>query len=190
MQTDEAPQVNGSVLRAYVDHVRSLGLEAEVRARLSAKALEKVDKPPLMLSWFDSRLTDEISDAVSALRGREAAREMGRQMTGKSIARLLRPLIAGSMSLFGSTPANLFSRMETFSSLMVRNAKFAWQPTGESSGTMTLEHGVPLSDAAYAVWEGVFLYAFELTGTASGRVGRTRLVSGGRRGVIEVSWSP
>lgn len=188
MQPGEAPQVNGTVLRAYVDHVKNLGLEPQVRARLSPAALEKVDKPPLLLSWFDSRLTDEISTALYELRGRDAVREMGRQMTSKSIARLLRPLIATSMNLFGSTPANVFARVETFSSMMVRHADFTWQPASEGSGAMKIEHGVPLHDAAYAVWEGVFLYAFELTGTAAGRVGKARLTGGGRTGVIDLSW--
>jgi hypothetical protein len=180
--------VNGSVLRAYVDHVKQLGLMDEVRARLSAEALQKVDKPPLAISWFDSRLSNEITQVVYDLRGRDAVREMGRVITSQSIARVLRPLVASSMSLFGTTPATLLSRLETFSSLMVRNADFSWTPKDERSGTMTLSHGVPLPDAAYALWEGVFLYMFELAQSPTGHVGQTRLANEGRQGSVDIGW--
>jgi hypothetical protein len=188
MKIGESPLVNGTVLRAYVDHVRGLGLEQDVRKRLSPEALQKVDHPPLPLSWFDSRLTDQISIAVYELAGRDAVREMGRAMTSKSLARLLRPLIATSMSLFGSTPASIFSRLETFSSLMVRNAEFHWSPAGAAAGSMALRHGVPLHDAAYALWEGVFLYAFELTGVTTGAVGRAALANRGQEATVAISW--
>lgn len=184
----DAPLVNGSVLRAYLEHVRALGLEAQVRERLSPQALEKIDHPPLPLSWFDSRLTDEISKAVYELKGRDAVREMGKVITSKSIARLLRPLIATSMSLFGSTPASLFSRLETYASLMVRNAEFSWKQRDDHSGTLTLRHGVSLHDAAYALWEGVLLYVFELTGVTTGTVGASTLGDGGRQALMNISW--
>lgn len=133
-------------------------------------------------------MSDDREVKIGDLRGRDAVREMGRKITSQSIARVLRPLIATSMGLFGSTPASVLARVETFSSLMVRNAEFSWKPASETAGTMALQHGVELPDAAYAIWEGVFLYVFELTDVASGRIGQTRLIDGGREGVVDVWW--
>jgi hypothetical protein len=175
------------VVRAYIDELRSIDALEAIRPRLSPPAAQMVEKPPLPVSWVEIRLANEPLVALAALRGRKEVRALGHRVASGKIGTVMRPLLTTTLQLFGGTPATLFSRLDTLTSVMLRGLKFSWASTSPNGGTVAIDYPYPVDTALFAVWEGVFHIAFDLT-RLSGTVGEVRLKDGGKRGEIDVSW--
>jgi hypothetical protein len=182
------PFVSGSVFRAYADYLRSLGLLEEVKKRLSPEALALIERPPFALRWIESRLSDEMAIALYDLRGRAAVQAMGRAHATGPLSTLVRPLIGTTVKIFGGTPAAVYANCDSVCSILVKNVEFKWAAAGPRGGTLTIRHGVPLHDAAYANWEGVLQTGFGYAGHPEGTVARARLLDDGRAAEIDISW--
>ncbi len=180
-------EVVGAVVRGYLDELRSMGALEEIRPQLSPDAAKLADKPPLPISWVEIRLAHEPLVALAALRGRDEVRALGHRVAAGQMGAVVRPLLATTLRLFGGTPATLFSRLETLTSVMLRGVKFAWSAAAPTAGTLTIEYPVSVDPALFATWEGILHVAYDLA-KVSGTVAQSRMGDGGRRGDIDLSW--
>lgn len=180
-------EVVGAVVRGYLDELRSMGALEQIRPHLSPDAARLAERPPLPISWVEIRVAHEPLVALCALRGRDAVRALGHRVAAGQMGAVVRPLLASTLRLFGGTPATLFSRLETLTSVMLRGVKFAWSATAPTAGTLTIEYPVAVDPALFATWEGMLHVAYDLT-KVSGTVGQARVGAGGKRGDIDLRW--
>lgn len=180
-------QYAGTLLRSYAGGLKAKGWLEDVRARVPPEVAKALDKPPLPLSWVDGAVIEAIAEAVVALHGRDALRDLLHDAMKDSMGPLLRPLVSGTLALFGGGPETLFARLESLAPTLTRGAKFSWTPAGPKSGTIEIRHDEPAPDAIYAAWEGSLQFTFDVTGVR-GTLAQSRLVESGRAARIEASW--
>jgi hypothetical protein len=183
----EKAELVGSVVRAYLDDLRSIGALDAIRPRLSPQAAQMMEKPPLPVSWVEINLAHEPLVALAALRGRDEVRALGHRVVRGTLGSVIRPLLTTTLALFGGTPATLFSRMDTLTAVMLRGVKFSWTSGSSNGGTVAIDHPYPVDTAVFAAWEGVLHIAYDLA-KLPGTVREARVVDGGNRGEIDVSW--
>jgi hypothetical protein len=191
MTNVEQRAVTATVLRGIADELRARKLYDAVRARVSAKVADALEKPGIiMITWHDGSTTDAILEATAALSGRETVRAIGlAMMTGRGIGTLLRPLLDVWIKVSGSGPASLYARLDVAATVLMRGTSFAWIARGDCAGTVRISGDEPAPDANWALWEGVLEYAFVLTHT-TGTVAKSRMEEGGRVCHIDISWDP
>jgi hypothetical protein len=182
-------EVTASVLRGITDELRERGLYDEVRARVPDDVARAMDKPGMILTWHKSSTTDAILDAAASLGGRATVREIGfSMMTRRGMGTLLRPLLDFWLKFSGSGPAALYARLDVAAAVLMRGTSFVWIPRGDSAGTVRLISEGPAPDANWALWEGVFEYAYVLTHT-KGTVARGRPGEDARTCDFDVAWA-
>jgi hypothetical protein len=181
-------EVVGAVVRAYLEEIRSMGALDAVRGQLSPGAAKLADKPPLPVSWIEVRLAHEPLVVLRQQRGRDEVRAFARRVATGQIGTMIRPLLSSTLRFFGGTPASLFSRLDTMTSIMLRGVKFEWVATAPSAGTVGIEYPYPVDPALFATWEGMLHVAYDLA-KVPGTVGEARVHAGGHRGDIDVAWS-
>jgi hypothetical protein len=177
----------GVVVRAYLKELRLLNVLEAIRPRLSPEAALFLSNPPLPTRWVEVRLAHEPLVALGQLRGRDQVRALAHRVAGGNLGTIMRPLLATTLKLFEGTPATLFSRLQTLTSVMLRGVKFSWTPSGASAGTIGIEYPYPVDDALFATWEGTLLVAFDLA-EAPGTIAPARPRDGGRGAEIDASW--
>ncbi len=180
-------QYAGTLVRSYASALQRKGWFDEVRARVPPETVKVLDKPPLPLAWVDGSIIEAIASAVVALRGRDGLRELLHDAMEHSMGPLLRPLVTGTLALFGGGPETLFARLDMLAATLSKGAKFAWAATGPKSGTIEIVHEEATSDPIYAAWEGALLFVFDVT-RVKGTLSPARLVEGGRKARIDTSW--
>jgi hypothetical protein len=178
-----------SVLRSYIAELRRLGILDEARARASPEVLPLLDKAGRAPSWIGPEAIDEALAVVGTPpRGRDAVREFSYQtMKEGGFPSMLEPLIHLSLSMLGASPASLFTRAQTMVSVVMRGIEMKWIPGGEASGAIRMRCEEPVPELTWAAWEGVFLWAFDLSGT-HGTVAAARPSSDRRTCEVDVSW--
>jgi hypothetical protein len=184
---DDRAETAGVVVRAYLRELRLLNVLEAIRPRLTPGAALFLDKPPLPTSWVEVRLAHEPLVALGQLRGRDQVRALAHRVASGNVGTVMRPLLATTLKLFGGTPATLFSRLDTLTSIMLRGVRFSWTPSGASAGTIGIEYPYPVDAALFATWEGILLVAFDLA-EVSGTIALARPREGGRGAEIDASW--
>lgn len=156
-------QVKASVLRGYAIALTEMGAMAEVRTRLPAATLRLLMDPPPVTAWIPGMIVEHITGALADVRDLAAVRQCGRRSTEAGVGGIARGVIEGVLRLFGASPAALFSRYKTLSSNFVRNIDFAWEPEGETAGSMIMRiRSRPMSLAGYAATAGSFEFILAL----------------------------
>ncbi|MGZ6142408.1 MAG: hypothetical protein ACXWLM_03665 [Myxococcales bacterium] len=176
------------MLRSYATGLQKKGWLDGVLARVPPDSAKLLQKPPLPLSWVDAPLVDAIASAIAAAHGRDALRDLLHGAMQDSMGPILKPLVTGTLALFGGGPETLFARLDLFATTLTRGVTFSWTPADGKSGTILIAHDEPAPDAIYAAWEGSLLFTFDVTG-AKGTLGKAEVVNGGRNGRIAASWS-
>jgi hypothetical protein len=180
-------QISGSVLRADIAWMEKNNLKAQVRERLPPETQAVFDKPPMAVTFVSARHLDAMHDALLAVGGEQKLLQLG-QEAARGHGTLLGPLLKTVLSLFGTSPAALFSRMDTFLGNFVRGSSFSWQPTGERSGVLTMSNDDPAPAAWYTRWKGPVLFGFEVA-SAKGTIDACEIAPDGKSAAYRVSWS-
>jgi hypothetical protein len=124
-------------------------------------------------------------DATSYDDIRQIAYENTSQQTGQMIVPMLRTLLR----LWGTTPATIFKNMSSVVSVQVKGTKLIYVAETDTSGVMEIDPSRVCNPYVYAGWEGVFLFAYEVSGV-KGDVSRTVITEGGRYGKCALRWTP
>ncbi len=96
---------------------------------------------------------DSILEALLAAGGEENLVRLGEETTRSSLGAVVRPLLQTLMSLFGASPAVLFSRLDASVALFLKGASFTNEPGGEREGVLRLKTVDRASRAFHLLWK-------------------------------------
>ncbi len=181
-------QISGAVLRTHLAWLEKNAFNAAVRERVPADTRALVDKPPFAMSWIPAPHVDAILDALLAAGGEDSLVQMGEETTRSSLGALVRPLLQTLMSLFGGSPAVLFSRLDASIALFVKGASFTYEPGGECEGIVRLNTVDRASRGFFLLWKGVLRFGFEVAST-EGWIQSCEIDPDGKGAVFQVAWS-
>lgn len=181
-------QFSGSVLRADVAWLEKNGLKQAVRERVPAETQALLDKPPLPISWVSGRHVDALLEAVMAAAGEEKVIQLGEETTRNSFGPLVRPLLKTLVTLFGASPAALFSRLDTVLPVFSRGSTFTWEPSGEHEGVLRLRIVDRAPRAWFVQWRGTLRFGFEVAGV-TGSIASCDIDADAKGAVYRVAWS-
>lgn len=179
--------LTGIVIRGYVQTIEREGLLAAVKANVPESTRKLMDKPPLVVSTVSGTVLDDLLLAVERERGPSAPRAVARRTGHDSFGPVLKPLLQGTMRMFGSSPATLLSRVGPLSAAMVRDVEFDYRPVGDHAGTLIALFPSAPPRATFAAWEGICEFVCDFCGT-SGKVAPHRALDDGRRFEIDARW--
>lgn len=157
------------ILRGFANESVRLGAFDQLRVSVSTELARFLDDPGLAPPWVAGHFFDELVAVLVALRGRDAARGLGREMmrTG-GLLEVLTPIIRFSLDFVGSRPDALFGNLQALASVVSRGTGLAWIAGEGSTGTIWMWSEEKVPESSRAPWEGAFSYAFDLTGTTGG----------------------
>jgi hypothetical protein len=165
LRPDEPRRETAASLRSFIPWLRRELLFDQVHDSISPAAAALLKRPPLPTSWIDSTLTDEIFQAVLALRGDEAVSQMSLTAMRESLGFLVQPLLAMFIKLFGATPASVLAQMPTMTALFIKGVAYDWSPTSAESGELIIAYEKPIPSGVFHGWRGITLFAFDLCKT-------------------------
>lgn len=157
----------GSVLRITVEFLRERGCLALVQQRVSPATSALIDKPPFPLSWIPAAPMDELESALLAAAGKQACADLGTTAARKLGGSVIAPVIRMASTLFGNTPAALFTSLDRFYPMVLKGMAFRYEALAEREGLVHLTAAGPEAPAAlFEVTRGNLLYIFELCGVS------------------------
>lgn len=128
-------------MRAWIDaHPK----RAAIRAALASSYDAMLDGEPFKLDWVDFRQTNAFVSAVYESLGASGVHEFMRWVTQQGIVPRVRPLIEGTIRLFGVKPEALFSRVEFLNRTTTKNIDARWDRIDEHSGDVVLTFHGPM----------------------------------------------
>ena len=181
-------QFSGAVLRADVAWLEKNGLKEAVRERVPADTQALLDKPPLPISWVSGRHVDAVLEAVVAAAGEEKVIQLGEETTRNSLGPVVRPLLKTLVSLFGASPASLFSRLDSVLPVFSRGSTFTYEASGEREGVLRLRIVDSAPRAWFVQWRGTLSFGFEVAGV-KGSIASCDIDPDAKGAVYRVAWS-
>jgi hypothetical protein len=141
-------EIKASMFRGYLAAVDKAGLRDQVRALVSKQTQALMDLPPPISEWLGYEPTDELVIAIDALGGAAEVRALSRRAVLEGMAPFMRSVVQGFLSLFGVSPASLFSRMPQLTGTVSRGIEYGYTEESAHSGTLVVRypsrHDVPL----------------------------------------------
>jgi len=180
--------LSGAVLRADIAWLEKNGLEVAVRDRLPPDTQALLDHPPLPMSWVPARHIDALLDAVLQIGGEDKLLQLGEETTQASFGPVLRPLLRTLVSLFGASPAALFSRIDSALAVFLKGASFTYEARGDREGVLHLRTVDRPLLAFHLQWKGTLRFTFDVA-NAKGAVNSCVVDPDGRGAVYSVSWT-
>jgi serine/threonine protein kinase len=180
--------VKGSLVRAYTQHIESMGLLPSVLSMVSPSSHQLMIDPPLSNEWVDGIVIEDMILQVEALRGVAGIREVTRAGIHSNILPILKPVVIPMLRLFGASPHTLLSRFGQFTKNNLRGIDFQWVSTGERSGTLRVQFPrARIPRGAFIGFESGMHVICDLC-SVQGNVGEVQTSADGAVGVIDLSW--
>lgn len=179
-------EVSSVNLTAMGKALASSGRSAEVYALLSPEARATWENP-LTARWHPGRHAVEGWAAVVKVGGVRWLEDLNFTLTRQSFGPIVGPLVKIGLTLSGSSPATIFSRLGNLVSVALKGLTFDWQPASASAGTLRVTYpwAVP-PEVVDGGWRGIFRVGGEMAGKGI-RVERFRSESP-RVFCFDVSW--
>jgi hypothetical protein len=170
-------QLKAMTFRSYVGILVKDGLRDAVVARVPPATAALMANPPLAGSWMDFQPIFQVMEAVEAIGGLPAVRELSRKGTSESRKPYM-GVVESVIKLFGTSPATLFKRMNSLVSSFIRGVDFKYTATDERAGVMEVEFlpEYPIPMCAFIGQVPTFQALFEVCGV-QGTVGQPERLS-------------
>ena len=166
--------------------LESSGRRKEIDALLSPEA-RAVLADPHSARWHPGKLAVEMWMAVVKLGGAKWLEELNYEMTKKSFGPIVGSVVKIGLTLSGSSPATIFSRLDSLVSVALKGLRFEWKPGGAQAGVETITYPCAMpKEAVEAGWRGIIRVGGEMSGKTI-RIDRFEAESD-RRFRLEVSW--
>lgn len=173
-------------LAALGKALAAAGRQQEVYALLSPEARAAAESPH-SARWHPGRFAVEAWAAIVKLGGKPWLEELNYELTRKSFGPIVGPLVKIGLTLSGSTPASMFSRLGNLVSVALKGLEFEWKPSGPSGGSQIITYPCAMPpEVVEAGWRGIIRVGSEMTGKTI-KVDHF-VVESDRRFRLEVSW--
>lgn len=159
-------EVSSVNLSAMGKALLASGRAGEVYALLSPEARATFENP-LSARWHPGAHAIEGWAAIVQVGGMKWLEDLNFELTRKSFGPIVGPLVKIGLTISGSSPATLLSRLGEITSVALRGLAFDWKATGTSAGVLTLRY--PLAVPPTVVeggWRGILRVGGEMTGKA------------------------
>jgi hypothetical protein len=134
--------VKGATVRAHLKWLAKDGKLEAVLQRVPPETAALIRNPPLASTWIDSQVMEPMMCALEELGGKAAILRMSRDELREDLMTPLRPMIAGVLRLFGTSPATIYGRLNDMVKTTVRGMEFKFQSLSERSGSMEVRYDV------------------------------------------------
>ena len=148
-------------------------------------AVAQMLRAPHSQSWWSAQHGFDMTRAIVAVGGTELVRRVGQVAVAESISLVIRPLVAVVMAISGPSPATLFARFGQISGAAIKNVKFVWKQTGDTTGELTITYPVIILPEYAAYWLG----AFDFVWVTTKKVGQTIATHHGASLHFALSWA-
>lgn len=163
--------------RGLIDRVK-----AEVQPATRA-ALEN----PMSARWHPGAVAVDAWEAIIKVDSPAQLEALNLKLTAESFGPIVRPLVKVALALGGSSPANVFARLNDAIRVATRGVTVTWTASSPTSGQVAFEYGRAMPPVVVEHgWRGVMRFGEELTGKTF-RFERFEAASD-RRFVFHVSW--
>ena len=110
-QALESYQAKAGAFRGLVHAVGEQGLRERVLIGLPSESRAVFDKPPLSVSFMPGVHFQYVLRELDEIGGHDLVREMGLSSMLKGTVNMMRPLIEGTLRMFGATPHAFFRKV-------------------------------------------------------------------------------
>lgn len=191
---EDAPRfvTKASAFRSLLGVLREDQLFDVVLAHCPAEAQAIMKDPPLPIAFMPAVVFQYVFRALDAEVGLERLRDIARRSVLTGPMKVMRPIIEGTLRMFGASPTAFFRRMSQIMKPQIKGVDFDFILLEEGRATLELTypylHDVP--DAAFVYWEAVLANTFEICGRhGSARTDRSGDTPDRNRAHIYLEWS-
>ena len=139
------------------------GLEAKVRAHLSAATQAAIENP-WSTRWHPGDVLSDLSCGIVDELGAEGFADLNYDMTRESFGPIIRPLITVALALTGRSAGTVFARVPSGASSALQNVDITWKETGARTGTLGFVYPTPIRPETEFAWRGALRALSELAG--------------------------
>lgn len=157
--------MKGHALRGVIRALETTGELVEVRRRVPSPILRYIDHPPLPSAWMPAIVFQFVFSALEPY-GEGFIRQLGRDSIMNGPIKYARPIVEGTLRLFGASPMAFFERTPSIMTNSIRGVRFDCESRGVDQVRMTVvyEHLHDVSDVSFAYWQGTLGITLELCG--------------------------
>lgn len=157
-------RAKGGAFRGLTHAIGEAGLRERVLAGLPSASRAIYDKPPLSVAWMPGVHFQYVLRALDEIGGEELVRKMGLSSMLHGPVNFMRPLIEGTLRLFGATPHAFFARVPSIMAGQVDGMTFEYGKEGPERAMITVRFDElrDLPPRTWWYWEGAFSSTFEL----------------------------
>jgi hypothetical protein len=133
----EHRKVVGSVYRVTAEFLAQRGVADGVLAKVSPETRAMIEKPPFPFSWRSSQPLEEIERTLFDLPcGRDLCADLGLAASLDLCGSMMQSLVRMAFTLFGQTPATLFSNADLFFRMVTTGLGFRYEAWTEKAGVV------------------------------------------------------
>lgn len=174
-------------IAGFVAAARRLGVFEKALPFLTAETRQVLEHP-FDAKWVPARVIQDLTARVAEQYGPECLDPVNFAMTKDSLGKLVLPMLRVALSLTGSSPATVFSRLGDSVKIAMKGVSATWRATDPNAGTVTLRYPEAPPPVVHHAWRGVFRFGFELT-AREGRLVAHRYLDEGKTVEFDVAWS-
>lgn len=180
-------QTLGIVIRGFLSALEKRGLREPVRKAVSPEVAKVMEHPPIHVAWVDSRVFDEMLIAAMKLSDRPTVRDLGHELVRSTSGPIIAPLLKTFLTLFGATPASIFSNLNAVARLQISGLTFQYSRSTDRSGTVEARYVEKVDPVVFTCWEGALMFAFDVCGVR-GIISRAEVQEDGCSAKLAVQW--
>jgi hypothetical protein len=158
--------------RALLDVLRREGYLGPIRAVADPAVHPLIDQPPLPISWIPAVAFQYLFRAMWAVLGPDEFRRVSRESVLAGPMKVMRPIIEGTLRLFGASPAAFYRRMPAIMAAQVKGIEFEFVELDDQHALLEVRYPLlfDVPEPAFVYWEAIIAHTYAIcgcTGTAT-----------------------
>ena len=154
-------EVSAAYLGSVIEAARACEVLPRVLPKLEGEALEAVNNPHAR-QWWPGLVSNRLQDAVLHECGAEALQKVTQLALEKRLSRFVMPLIGVALTVSGNSPAVIFNRFGTLTSIAVKGLKMDYEELTKTSGRLRAVFPHPIAPSSRTVWTTTLQFAYAL----------------------------
>ena len=176
--------------RALLEVLRNEGVFDQVRAAADPQVLPLIDQPPLPISWMPAIAFQYLFRAMWSVLPPDEFRRVSRGSVLAGPMKVMRPIIEGTLRLFGASPVAFFRRMPGVMAAQVKGIEFEFVVLEDDHAVLEVRYPVlvDVPEPAFVYWEAVVQNTFDICGCEGSATTELLEVPDHNRARINLSW--